>query len=140
MSEDAKKCLQGGVLVGTKFILPVDQKVYYKEKENLIGCNNLYCSNCKLSVKNWAGYKINREAIATERNKFAGTGAQLKDSDNIAKIHNTKDSDKQPLFVKNEDYRVYACNCSFFEIQSVYELSLGDYADVDTWSCNGHPS
>ena len=143
------KCLYGGVLVGTRFPLPNYIKIYYKDKNEVVktqhgsftvvGCNRLYCSNCKAFVKNWAWYNINREAIASEKNKFAGTGSQLKDSDNLAKIYNTKDPNKQNLFAKSEDYRVYACNCSFFAVQSVYQLSLGDWADVDTWACNGHP-
>ncbi|MBS3068163.1 hypothetical protein J4450_05645 [Candidatus Micrarchaeota archaeon] len=138
MNEESPKCLYGGALVGTKFPLPDDQKIYYKDKDKLIGCNRLYCSNCKSFVKNWAGYKINKEAVAAEKNKFAGTGSQLKNNEDIGSIYNTKNPEKQPLFTKNGDYRVYSCNCSFFEIQSVYELSLGDWADVDTWACAGH--
>ncbi len=132
-------CQGGGSLVGSRFEVPGDPSRCYQGESTFFGCNRLHCSGCRSEVRYFTGYRLHPGRLVRERDKLAGTAPQLAAAD-LERLHACADPAAEPALERSDAHRAYACRCAGFDTQAVYTLSLGDWADLDSWHCSGHPA
>ena len=117
------RCINGGYYGGAWLVVPDDPHRYRRERDDIIGCNRLFCEACESPVKHVDKLRV---------------GGMMSDGD-----HETLYADPKPEsspFLGSSDatdeFRVYYCRCSAHSIAGIDEADLSDTG----WSCAGHPT
>jgi hypothetical protein len=116
-------CVNGGYYGGAWLVVPDDPHRYRRERDDIIGCNRLFCEACESPVKH------------VDKRRIGGPMT--------AKNYQTLYADPKPEaspFLTGasaaEEFRVYYCRCSAHSIAGIDEAGLSDTG----WSCAGHPT
>ena len=120
---DTKTCLEGGLLAGTKILLPDDPHEYYGDPDKPVACNHLVCDGCGCPVKVFSGYR-----------KWGGP----KDREEFNRFYESDDATAWPFLTKlqaGDRVRVYRCRCNSEQTAGVKPI---DEIDLP-WRCAGHP-
>ena len=124
-STGQKVCFAGGLVVGTQFEIPDDPRIYRIERSHLIGCNRLWCSDCKSSVKHLDGLYL------------AGADYERIDLDDLYASDSVSDWDR--FVAPGAQFRTYYCRCGLVSRAGLSNASHLDTANIAGWSCGGHP-
>lgn len=126
MSDDLNYCLNGGLVVGTAHTIPKDFHVYRQTRAELVGCNRLWCGDCRVLVKSIAGFLL--------------SGAGQDRPVDHAKLYESENPDDWELYLaENAQFRTYFCKCAFVSIPSLNDARNLDTKNIDNWRCAGHP-
>lgn len=123
---DGNVCVAGGLVVGTKFEIPGDVRVYRRDKSELIGCNRLFCSDCKTWVKFINGFYL------------SGAG-QDRAVDHRALYDSENADDWEEYLAPGDQFRTYFCRCSWVSWSGLQAAGALDSKNIDGWRCGGHP-
>ena len=115
-------CLEGGLLVGTKYSLPSDEHEYYRVSDQVVGCNRIRCSLCDSAVKHIDAFRIWRKRLPTEEHR---------------RFYESLDTNAFAVLRADSLFRTYLCRCNWADTPSSKPL---EYGDIDGWGCSGHPS
>lgn len=140
-------CYGHGYLVGMNRPLPTDPSDYdVGWNIGTVGCNNLFCRQCKLPVRNAPGLDLcpSLERAARLKQHYGVLlGPDQSESIACAKIlYDLTDPSASPLVQASARDRLYFCRCSFWTEAATSSLDPSDPTPADPqvpWSCGGHP-
>src|SRR5438477_2934419 len=118
----AATCLEGGLLVGTQHPLPTDPSQHYQVEGQFVGCNRLFCDDCKSFLRHLDGYRLKRDLLSGD--EFAQLAA-VSDPAALSFLSKT--------IVPN--LRLYFCRCQYHETSGTF--AAPDKEDA-SWRCAGH--
>jgi hypothetical protein len=124
MSETDPKCFDGGLITGTRDLVPEDPSVRYVEKGNVVGCNRIFCNECRTWIRHLDGARI--------LDPWPGT-------DTISQLYGDSNLARSPLISAEPidgAWRTYLCRCSWACSAGSKRLA---HIDDANWFCAGHP-
>jgi hypothetical protein len=126
IDQDLSYCLNGGLVVGGEYDLPSDFHVHRKTSNDIIGCNRLWCSSCRVLVKSIRGFNLTG-------------GGRDKPIDHVKLYESEDPADWEPYVARGDQFRTYFCKCSFVSWAGFRDARYLDSYSIDTWRCAGHP-
>ncbi len=129
-TELVNRCANAGMLINGAGTLPMDATDFHVDELPTVGCNNLRCARCDVSVRNVAGRDHrHRTDLAPARL------AELYAMDDLATAAAFKEVDPA--------HRLYLCRCTHWietDDHACVEPDFNPYTDPDVpWACAGHP-
>src|SRR5271156_1273419 len=105
MEADLNYCYRGGYLVGTGYLLGVSTK------SEIVGCNALFCSRCKVIVKSWSEKRWRHSVtLCWPRNPTPEELAKILEAEKL--VQEAYSADDIDHYLEASSWtRAYACQC-----------------------------
>lgn len=123
-------CANAGMLISATATLPKDATDFHVDELPTVGCNNLRCMRCDVTVRNVAARDLRQQT-----DRAPARRAELYAMDDLVNAAAFKESDPA--------HRLYLCRCTHWiekDEHACLEPDFDPYTDPDVpWACAGHP-